>query len=49
MHIQDYVGLLDDFCLWTRALRGKEIKRIYSEGLKGESALVIEEILQTEQ
>lgn len=46
MNMQDYVGLLDDFCLWTRSLSEKEIKQIYSEGLKGMSALEIEKELE---
>lgn len=45
MNMQDYIGLLDDFCLWTRALSDKDIKQIYSEGLKGKSALEIEKEL----
>lgn len=42
MNMKNYVGLLDDFCIWSRALTDKEIKRIYSKGLKGIDALSIE-------
>ncbi len=45
MDMQDYVGLLDDFSLWTRALTESEINRLYSEGLKGKNALEVEELL----
>jgi len=45
MNMNDYVGLLDDFSLWTRALSEKDIKKLYKEGLKGNSALDIEEKL----
>ncbi len=48
MNMKNYVGLLDDFCLWTRALSDKDIKRLYKEGLKGNSALDIEEKGKTE-
>ncbi len=48
MNMKNYVGLLDDFCLWTRALSEKDIKRLYKEGLKGNSALDIEEKRKTE-
>jgi len=46
MDMQDYVGLLDDFSIWTRALTENEIKRLYSEGLKGKNALEVEELFK---
>ncbi len=48
MNMKNYEGLLDDFSLWTRALTEKDIKRIYTQGLKGQSALIIEEERITE-
>ncbi|MBK3517092.1 LamG-like jellyroll fold domain-containing protein [Carboxylicivirga marina] len=42
MNMQDYVGLLDDFNIWTRALSNDEVLQLYTEGLKGISALDIE-------
>jgi hypothetical protein len=48
MKMRDYVGLLDDFCLWTRALSEKEIMQLYTGGLKGKSALEIENKVITE-
>jgi hypothetical protein len=48
MNMKNYVGLLDDFSLWTRALNENEIKQLYTEGLKGNSALDIEEELKIE-
>jgi hypothetical protein len=43
MHMKNYEGLLDDFCIWTRALSKDDIKQLYSEGLKGVSALEFED------
>jgi hypothetical protein len=43
MDMQDYVGLLDDFSIWTRALTENEIKQLFTEGLKGKNALEVEE------
>ena len=42
MNMVTYQGLLDDFCMWTRGLAAKEIQKIYQQGLKGISALEIE-------
>ena len=42
MDMQDYVGLLDDFSLWTRALTENEVEQLYSEGLNGNNALEME-------
>ena len=42
MDMDDYVGLLDDFCIWTRALNADDIKTIYTSGKIGMSALELE-------
>ena len=42
MNMVNYQGLLDDFCIWTRGLNSKEVNEAYREGLKGNSALSIE-------
>jgi hypothetical protein len=42
MNMVSYQGLLDDFCIWTRALSEEDIKQVYLEGLKGVSALKLE-------
>ena len=42
MDMKNYEGLLDDFCIWTRALSKEDIKQLYLEGLKGTSALELE-------
>ncbi|GGZ87469.1 LamG-like jellyroll fold domain-containing protein [Algibacter mikhailovii] len=42
MGMKNYKGLLDDFCIWTRAFNEKYIMQLYLEGLKGVSALELE-------
>ncbi|TLX78171.1 hypothetical protein E9993_00365 [Labilibacter sediminis] len=42
MHMNNYEGLLDDFCIWTRALQGSDVEQLYKNGLKGVSALELE-------
>lgn len=42
MDMKNYEGLLDDFCIWTRALSEQDIKHLYLEGLNGVSALDLE-------
>lgn len=42
MGMKGYVGLLDDFCIWTRALTNKEVNQIYKRGIDGANALLIE-------
>ncbi|GAB1308871.1 hypothetical protein KH5_15540 [Urechidicola sp. KH5] len=42
MQMSTYQGLLDDFCIWTRGLKANEIKNVYEKGLKGISALEVE-------
>lgn len=46
MGMQDYIGLLDDFSLWTRALTEKDIEQLYVEGLNGKNAFDVEELLK---
>lgn len=46
MGMKTYVGLLDDFSIWTRALTNSDIKRLYTEGLKGNNALTVEVIIR---
>ena len=47
--MKNYEGLLDDFCIWTRALSEEDIKQVYQEGLKGVSALEFENRFQKNQ
>jgi len=42
MGMKNYVGLLDDFSIWTRALNDQDIMQLYDEGLNGLNALEIE-------
>jgi len=42
MNMVSFQGLLDDFCMWTRGLSENEVQNIYQEGLKGVSALELE-------
>lgn len=44
MNMVSYQGLLDDFCIWTRPLSDIDMKQIYLQGLKGVSALELENI-----
>ncbi|WP_430810871.1 MULTISPECIES: LamG-like jellyroll fold domain-containing protein [unclassified Carboxylicivirga] len=45
MGMKGYVGLLDDFCIWTGALKNTGIKQLYINGLKGKNACNVEVIM----
>ncbi|WP_430814948.1 LamG-like jellyroll fold domain-containing protein [Carboxylicivirga sp. RSCT41] len=49
MNMKKYIGLLDDFSIWTRALSDEEVLKLYNEGLEGNNALSVENELKIKE
>ena len=45
MNMSNYLGCLDNFCIWIWALSKKDIMQIVEDGKKGQSAQVTETII----
>ncbi|MBR8536160.1 hypothetical protein KDU71_11375 [Carboxylicivirga sediminis] len=46
MGMHNYIGLLDDVAIWTRAMNDSDISKLYSEGMKGIGASDVESIIR---